>query len=108
MTVLVGNARRFIEEGGQADMEDGLFDVVVVERMPAGDLVTEAITHRILGRGTEGVTHFQADEVDIGSDGPVRFSRDGEVAEHEDLHLAVQGRALDLRVGPEYVPRPDP
>jgi diacylglycerol kinase family enzyme len=105
-TVLVGNARRFVEEGGQADMEDGRFDVAVVEQMPTGDLVTEAITHRLLGQGTEGVTHFQASEVDIASDGPVRFSRDGELAEHERLHLAVEPAALSVRVGTAYDPAP--
>jgi diacylglycerol kinase family enzyme len=100
--VLVGNARRFVEQGGQADMEDGLFDVAVVEQMPAGNLAMEAVTHRILGRGTEGVAHFRADEVDILSDGPVRFSRDGELAEHEELRLTCERRAFDLRVGPTY------
>jgi YegS/Rv2252/BmrU family lipid kinase len=106
MCVLVGNARKFVEQGGQADMEDGLFDVAVVERMPAGNLAIEAVTHRLLGRGTEGVTHFQADEVDIVSDGPVRFSRDGELSEHESLHLGCRRQALDVRVGPTYEPSP--
>ncbi|MFC7229141.1 diacylglycerol kinase family lipid kinase [Salinirubellus salinus] len=106
MCVLVGNARKFVEEGGQADMEDGLFDVAVVERMPAGNLAIEAVTHRILGRGTEGVAHFRADEVDIVSDGPVRFSRDGELSEHESLHLDCRRQTLDVRVGPTYEPSP--
>jgi diacylglycerol kinase family enzyme len=106
MCVLVGNARKFVEQGGQADMEDGLFDVAVVERMPAGNLAIEAVTHRILGQGTDGVTHFRADEVDIVSDGPIRFSRDGELAEHESLHLGCKRQALDVRVGSTYEPSP--
>jgi YegS/Rv2252/BmrU family lipid kinase len=106
MCVLVGNARKFVEQGGQANMEDGLFDVAVVEQMPAGNLAIEAVTHRILGQGTEGVTHFQADEVDIVSDGPIRFSRDGELSEHEELHLHCDRQALDLRVGSTYQPSP--
>jgi len=106
MCVLVGNARKFVEQGGQADMEDGLFDVAVVERMPAGNLAIEAVTHRILGQGTDGVAHFHADEVDIVSDGPIRFSRDGELAEHESLHLGCRRQALDVRVGPTYEPSP--
>jgi YegS/Rv2252/BmrU family lipid kinase len=106
LTVLVGNARRFVEQGGPGDMEDGLFDVAVVERMPAGNLVTEAVTHRILGRGTDGVDHFRAGEVEIRSDGPVRFSRDGELAEHEALTLSVLPGALDVRVGRSYEPHP--
>jgi YegS/Rv2252/BmrU family lipid kinase len=107
IAVLVGNARKFVEEGGQADMEDGLFDVAVVERMPPGNLVAEAVTHRILGEGTENVQHFRASEVDVYSDDPVRFSRDGELSEHADLHLSAQPRALDVRVGETYDPDPN-
>jgi YegS/Rv2252/BmrU family lipid kinase len=107
LAVLVGNARKFVEEGGQADMEDGLFDVAVVERMPPGDLVAEAITHRILGEGTENVEHFRASEVEVASGKPIRFSRDGELSEHEDLRLYARPRALDLRVGEAYDPDPN-
>jgi YegS/Rv2252/BmrU family lipid kinase len=107
IAVLVGNARKFVEEGGQADMEDGLFDVAVVERMPAGNLVTEAITHRILGEGTEHVQHFPASEVEVACDGPIRFSRDGELFEREEIELYALPRTLDLRVGEDYDPDPN-
>ena len=106
--LLVGNARRFVEEGGQADMADGLFDVAVVENMPPGDLVTEAVRHRVLGQGTEGVTHIQAGRITVtGHDGPITFSRDGEVSEHERVTMAIRPQALDLRVGPDYDPSPE-
>jgi diacylglycerol kinase family enzyme len=109
LCVLVGNARKFVEEGGQADVEDGLFDVAVVERMPAGNLVAEALAHRLLGRGTEGVAHFRASSVDLRNPqgAPITFSRDGELDEHEALSLSVRPRALDLRVGRDYTPDPD-
>jgi len=109
LTVLVGNARRFVDSGGQADMEDGLFDVAVVERMPAGSAVAEAFAHRILGRETEGVEHFRASMLDIRDpDGePITFSRDGEIAEHESLPLRVRPRTLPLRVGESYEPTPE-
>jgi len=100
--VLVGNARKFIEEGGQADMEDGLFDVAVVDRMPAGNLVAEAIGHRVLGRETPGVTHLQARDLTISGPEPITFSRDGELATHETLRLHNEPRTLSVRVGPEY------
>jgi YegS/Rv2252/BmrU family lipid kinase len=107
LCLLVGNARRFVEAGGQADMEDGLFDVAVVERMPAGSLVAEAISHRVFGRKTDGVFHVQADSLSVtGQDGPITFSRDGEVGEYERLDLSIRRRALDLRVGPTYDPDP--
>ena len=106
--LLVGNARRFVEEGGQADMADGLFDVAVVERMPAGDLVSEAVRHRVLGQGTEGVTHIQAAQITVtGRDGPITFSRDGEVSTHETVTMAIRPRELNLRVGSDYEPTPE-
>jgi diacylglycerol kinase (ATP) len=108
LCLLVGNARQFVEQGGQANMEDGLFDVAVVERMPAGNLVTEAISHRVLGRQTGGVTHLRASEVTVtGQTGPMTFSRDGEVCEHEQLDISMRPQVLELRVGPEYEPDPE-
>ncbi|MFC7234493.1 diacylglycerol/lipid kinase family protein [Halosegnis marinus] len=104
--VLVGNARKFIEEGGQADMEDGLFDVAVVDRMPAGNLVAEAIGHRVLGRETPGVTHLRASELTISGPEPITFSRDGELATHETLSVRNAEKELSLRVGPDYEPHP--
>ncbi|UIO99152.1 diacylglycerol kinase family lipid kinase [Halobaculum sp. CBA1158] len=107
--VLVGNARKFVEEGGQADMEDGRFDVVVVEAMPASGLAVEAAVHRLLGEETEGVTHFRAGElhVESGDDEPIAFSRDGEFASHRRLDLRTLSGALDVRVGDGYVPHPE-
>lgn len=109
LAVLVGNARRFVEAGGQADMEDGRFDVAVVERMPAGQAAAEAVAHRLLGRGTRGVHHLQAAGLEVeNTDGsPITFSRDGEVAEHASLELTVAERALELRVGAAYEAEPD-
>lgn len=105
--LLVGNARKFVERGGQADMEDGLLDVAIVERMPTGNLVAEAIGHRLLASDTEGVTHVRATELSVDGHGePVTFSRDGEVADHERLAVGIRERTLDLRVGPSYDPDP--
>jgi diacylglycerol kinase (ATP) len=106
--VLVGNARRFVEEGGQADMEDGLFDVAVVEQVPTGNLVAEAVRHRLLGEGSDSVTHFTAAEVHIAtSDGDdLTFSLDGELRRHDRVDIAVHDESLDLRVGPDYRPSP--
>jgi YegS/Rv2252/BmrU family lipid kinase len=108
LCLLVGNARKFVEKGGQADMEDGLFDVAIVEEMPPGDIVAQGISHRLLGRSTDGVTHLRTREVRVsGVNGPITFSRDGEVTSHEELLLFAKSAALDLRVGPDYVVDPD-
>ncbi|PSQ22382.1 diacylglycerol kinase [Halobacteriales archaeon QS_9_67_17] len=106
--VLVGNARKFIEAGGQANMEDGYFDVAVVEHMPTGSLVAEAIGHRLLGQETDGVTHLRASELTVSGPEPITFSRDGELATHESLRLRCRPQTLSLRVGPDYDPEPDP
>ncbi|WP_336337834.1 diacylglycerol/lipid kinase family protein [Haloarcula brevis] len=106
--LLVGNARKFVAEGGQANMEDGLLDVAVVEQMPAGNLVAEAIGQRLLALDTDGVTHVRANEITVdGHDAPLRFSRDGELSTHETLSLSVRERSLTLRVGPGYEPTPE-
>ncbi|WP_324663277.1 diacylglycerol/lipid kinase family protein [Haloarcula sediminis] len=105
--LLVGNARKFVERGGQADMEDGLLDVAIVEQMPTGNLVAEAIGHRLLATDTEGVTHVRATELSVDGHGePVTFSRDGEVTDHECLDIHARERTLDLRVGSSYDPDP--
>ncbi|WP_276271130.1 diacylglycerol/lipid kinase family protein [Haloarcula litorea] len=105
--LLVGNARKFVERGGQANMADGMLDVAIVEQMPTGNLVAEAVGHRLLATDTEGVTHVRARDITVdGHGGPVSFSRDGEVAEHESLSLSVEERTLDLRVPEGYEPDP--
>jgi hypothetical protein len=43
--VSVGNARRFVEEGGQASMGGGSFDVIVVERIPVGDFLAKGVAY---------------------------------------------------------------
>ena len=106
--LLVGNARRFVGEGGRADMEDGAFDVAVVERMPAGTLVAEAVSHRVLGRDTDGVVRLTAEEVHVEADGDdLTVSRDGELDVASELTMTAREATLDLRVGDDYRPRPD-
>jgi len=106
LSVLVGNARKFVEEGGQAAMADGQFDVVVVEKMPPANAVAEAAIHRLLARGTDGVTHLRAETVTIEGTEPVTFSLDGELTRRNRLSLSVLPQALSLRVGAGYDPNP--
>lgn len=108
LCTLVGNLRRFVGRGGQANAEDGLFDVVVVEEMPAFEAIEEAAMHRLFGRDTEHVRHLQASQLRIvGRDeAPIDFSLDGELNSDERMVLYARPRALSVRVGPAYESEP--
>jgi YegS/Rv2252/BmrU family lipid kinase len=110
LCVLVGNVRQFAHRGGQADVEDGLFDVVLVEQMPTSNLIEEAVSQRLFGSDTEHVRRLRANRLEIrGLEGdPINFSLDGELSEYEALDLRVRPRTLSVCVGPDYDPDPDP
>ena len=109
LCALVGNVREFAGRGGQADAEDGLFDVLIVEQMPASDAVAEAAVHRLLGEATEHVVRMEASQLEIESDDGERiaFSLDGEIRNEERLSLYTEPRSLSVRVGDEYDPSPE-
>ncbi|WP_273837588.1 YegS/Rv2252/BmrU family lipid kinase [Halococcus sp. PRR34] len=108
LCVLVGNSRRFTNRIGQANVEDGLFDVTVIEEMPQSDRVTEAIAQQLLGRDTEHVDRLFARRLQIvGCDRSIDFSLDGEISTHDELDLQVRPGALSMAVGPEYDPSPN-
>lgn len=108
LCILIGNARRFVGNGGQANAENGLLEVTIVEEMPTNDLLTEAAIQRWFGEGTEHVTRFTSEHVDITSqqDNGVEFSLDGEIRTHQQLSLGIRAQALEMVVGPEYIPEP--
>jgi YegS/Rv2252/BmrU family lipid kinase len=108
LCALVGNARRFVNRGGQANVEDGLFDVVVIEQMPASDVLAEATAHRLFGRDTEHVRHVQASQLEIQTlDGePITFSLDGEASTHDALTLHTKPQSLTVCVGSGYESTP--
>lgn len=107
--VLVGNVRRFVNRGGQANVEDGLFDIVLIEQMPASDTLAEATAHRVFGRDTEHVVHIQASQLEIRghSSDPITFSLDGELNTHNDLVLYTDPQSLTVCVGSTYDTDPD-
>lgn len=106
---LVGNGRRMSVRGNtQANMEDGLFDVTIIEHAPATDLVGEALVERLVGRETSQTVRRTASSLEIsGLEGePISFSLDGEIVERESLTLHVRDRALSIAVGESYDPSP--
>jgi len=107
--LLAGNGRRFPESGRtQADMEDGLLDVTIVEEHPTIDLVGEAAVQRLFGSETSNITRMRTPALDVTvrEDDRVTFSLDGEMVSASGLHLAVRASALQLAVGPTYDPTP--
>ncbi|MFC4550892.1 MULTISPECIES: diacylglycerol/lipid kinase family protein [Halorussus] len=109
VTVLVGNVRRFPAMGrSQANCEDGLLDVTIVEQMPSGSLLEEAAVQRLFGDETEHVTHLTASElgVTVQRDDPVGFSFDGEINDYNALSMRTREKAMTLCVGEDYEPTP--
>lgn len=108
LCLVVGNARRYAGEIGQANVEDGLLDVTLVEEMPPQDVVTEAVARQLLGRETENVTRLKARNIEIkaAENESISFSLDGEIADHDRLEVTLCQRAVPVRVGPTYDPDP--
>lgn len=107
--VLVGNGRRFPVEGStQANMEDGLLDVAIIEDRPAMDLVGEEARRRLLDREADHITRLRTPGLSLAvrDDEPVSFSLDGEMLSARELDLSVERRCLQLCVGEAYEPTP--
>jgi len=105
--VLVGNGRCFPEgEHTQANVEDGLLDVTIVER--AGNLhaVGESAAH-VLGVDTEHVRQFLTPHLAIDIRGtPDQVSIDGEITTATSLAVGVRPSTLWLAVGDGYESHP--
>jgi YegS/Rv2252/BmrU family lipid kinase len=107
--VLVGNGRRFTATGGeQADMEDGLLDIVVIKDVSAVDLMGDRLSERLLGSDSEHIVRSQASSLVITNHDPsaIRFSLDGEMIRHRELPLTVRPATLSVAVGDGYDPIP--
>ena len=107
LTVLVGNGRRFTpNRGQQANLEDGLFDVAVVEAVPVHSLLSETLFERLLGRESDYIDRFRARSLSIEVHHPetVRFSLDGEIIQARSLSVRNRPRALSVAVGEGYTP----
>ncbi|NHN59746.1 MULTISPECIES: diacylglycerol kinase family protein [Halorussus] len=107
--VLVGNARRFPSSGRtQADCEDGLLEVTIVEQTPPSNLLGETALHRLFGDETEHVTNLLASELrlDVRREDPVGFSFDGETESYGSLTMRTGEKTVELPVGENYDPSP--
>ncbi|WP_136717256.1 diacylglycerol/lipid kinase family protein [Halorientalis salina] len=111
--LLVGNGRRFPTRGqAQADMEDGRFDVAIIEDTPGSNLAGLARStalERLLGADADYVTRLKTDRlvVSVTAEDPATFSLDGEMVTAGELTIETRPAALRLRVGDAYDPHPD-
>lgn len=111
MFVLVGNCRRFTTaRRAQADVEDGEFEVAIIEQASASDLAGEATFGGLFGDdGNDAIVRQRAPSLSIEHrDGEaVEYSLDGEMLAAEELELRTHDRALTVAVGEGYRPDPD-
>jgi len=108
--VLVGNGRRFTtSENTQANMEDGLLEVAVIENAPTSDLMGAALVEQLLGEESSEVVRTRASSMTIRVHDPeaVRFSLDGEIVRARELSVETRPKTLSLAVGEDYEPDPD-
>jgi diacylglycerol kinase (ATP) len=112
VNVVIGNCR--YAGGGwlaapKANPEDGLLDVVIIEKLGLTDVLQ--LAPQSLARsdylGKEGVFSARAKEILVETQPPgLEFTADGEVIGDEPAEFSVIPHALKVIVGPEYVPEP--
>jgi len=112
VNVAVGNCR--YAGGGwlaapRANPEDGLLDLVIIERGGLKEVL--ALAPAALAKsdylGTEGVFSARAKKIRVETQpGGLDFTADGEIIGDEPVEFEVIPHALNVVVGPDYVPEP--
>ena len=108
--VLVGNARGFPSLGGaQADAEDGLLDVTVVEALPPNEVVSSLVSDPSRALGLLPTSRMRSSRLtlEVTDQEAITFSLDGEVVSGSTIEVEVLPRALTLPVGEGYDPDSD-
>ena len=113
VNIVVGNCR--FAGGGwlaapRANPEDGLLDVVIIEKLGLADLLelAPASMTRSDYLDREGVFSARAREIRVETQPPgLEFTVDGEVVGDEPARFSVVPGALKVIVGPDYVPEPN-
>jgi YegS/Rv2252/BmrU family lipid kinase len=107
--VLVGNCRRFTgARTAQADVEDGLLEVTIVEDAAARELLGGAALEGVFGGNSPHIVRRRTPSLAIESRrDSVEYSLDGETLETEALTLETDPGALTIPVGERYRPDPD-
>jgi YegS/Rv2252/BmrU family lipid kinase len=107
LMLLVGNGRRFPgERMRQANMEDGLMNVVVIERAPALDYLATGAADALLRRGASHLTRLKVPHLVVDAGTPRQFSLDGEMVEGRHIVADCRPGAMRFLVGEGYDPTP--
>ena len=112
VNIAVGNCR--YTGGGwpatpKANPEDGLLDVVVIETLGVADLLelAPAALAESDYLGSDGVLFVRAKEIRVETQPPgLEFTADGEIIGNEPARFSILPQALNVLVGPKYVPEP--
>jgi diacylglycerol kinase (ATP) len=112
VNIAVGNCR--YTGGGwpatpKANPEDGLLDVVVIEALGVADLLelAPAALSESDYLDSDGVLFVRAKEIRVETQPPgLEFTVDGEIIGNEPARFSILPQALNVLVGPEYVPEP--
>lgn len=108
--VMVGNCRRFTTaRRAQANVEDGRFEVTIVEQAPTPGLVGEAALEQLFGRDTDHIVRRRTPSLTVDHrDGEsVEYSLDGEMLTADALTMKTRQGALTVAVGDRYRPNPE-
>ncbi|MFB1063559.1 diacylglycerol kinase family protein [Natrinema sp. H-ect4] len=107
--VLIGNCRRFTgARTAQANVEDGLLEVTIVEDAATTNLLGGAALEGLFDRDSAHIVRRRTPSLTIESRGDsVEYSLDGEMLETERLELETEPTALTIPVGDGYQPDPD-
>ncbi|MFC6733498.1 MULTISPECIES: diacylglycerol kinase family protein [unclassified Haladaptatus] len=107
--ILIGNGRRFPgEQVKQANMEDGLMNVVIIKRAPTLNYLTRGAADRLLQRGASHLTRIKVPQLRLTHEGdPVHFSLDGEMLKLNKLSARSRRGEMRFHVGPTYDPNPE-
>jgi diacylglycerol kinase (ATP) len=108
--VLVGNARGFPSLGGaQANAEDGLLDVTVVEALPPNEVISSLVSDPSRALGLLPTSRMRSSRLtlEVTDQEAITFSLDGEVVSESHIEVEVLPQALTLPVGESYDPEPE-
>ncbi len=106
--LLIGNGRRFPgERERRANVEDGLLNVVIIERAPSLDYLSAGAAEVLLRRDSTYLTRVKVPRLHLEHDGdPVQFSLDGEMIQRTEMDVYCRPKAMRFAVGSGYVSTP--